>query len=223
MSLSDPPKIVACKALRDEILSVSDGLDVEFIEARLHDTPDKLRATVQEAITNTPGERTILLLYGRCSNGTAGLKAGPHRLVLPAVDDCISLLLGSRARYMEEHESQPGTYYYTRGWIEHIDDPYAEYKQIVPKYGEEKARRIALMIMNGYTRVALIDTGSYPLDEYEPYVREVSEFYNLPVEHLVGSLRYIEKLVKGPHDKEFIVIEPGGELDERIFWELDAS
>jgi hypothetical protein len=223
MSLADPPKIISCKALHDEILSVADGLDLEFVEARLHDVPDKLRATVQAAIDTTPGERTILLLYGRCSNGTAGLKAGPHRLVLPAVDDCISLLLGSRERYREEHQSQPGTYYYTRGWIEYIDDPYAEYKQIVPKYGEEKARRIALMIMDGYTRVALIDTGSYPIEQYEPYVREVSEFYNLPVEHLAGSLRYIEKLVKGPHDREFIVIEPGGVLEERIFWELDAS
>jgi hypothetical protein len=118
---------------------------------------------------------------------------------------------------MEEHGSQPGTYYYTRGWIEYIDDPYAEYKQIVPKYGEEKARRIALMIMNGYTRVALIDTGSYPLEEYEPYVREVSEFYSLPVEHLVGSLRYIEKLVKGPHDGVHRHRARRG-TDERIFW-----
>ena len=223
MALEDPPKVIACKALRDEVTSVADGLDVEFIEARLHDVPDKLRDTVQEAIDNTPGSRTILLLYGRCSNGTAGLKAGRHRLILPAVDDCISLLLGSRARYFEEHAKHPGTYYYTRGWIEYIDDPYAEYKQIVPKYGEEKARRIALMILEGYTRVALIDTGSYPLDQYEPYVREVGEFYDLPVEHLAGSLRYIEKLVKGPHDREFIVIEPGGVLEERIFWELDSD
>ena len=87
-------KIISCATIRDEVESLAGGIEIEYCDGFLHDTPDKLRETLNERIAATPGECTILLAYGRCSNGTAGLVAGSHRLVLPAVDDCISLLLG---------------------------------------------------------------------------------------------------------------------------------
>jgi hypothetical protein len=218
------PKIISCEVLRNEVERVNPGYEVEFFEGALHDYPDKLRAAVQERISATPGERDILLCCGRCSNGTAGLLAGPHRLVLPAVDDCIALLLGSRQRYLEEHSGQPGTYYYTRGWIDFIDDPYKEYLKILPKYGEEKAARVARLIMQHYTRLAVIETpGVAGLDEKRDYLEMVSAFYDLPVEHLQGSLRFLEKLMDGPHDEEFVVVEPGEELEEARFWALAQS
>jgi hypothetical protein len=54
MGLSDPPKVIACDTLRDEIRHVVDGqreLEIELCEGLLHDYPDKLRATVQEHIS----------------------------------------------------------------------------------------------------------------------------------------------------------------------------
>ena len=148
--------------LRNEIEAVlardGRGLEVDFVDGALHDYPDKLRAELQERIDAIPGDCDVYLSCARCSNGTVGLRGGEHRLVLPAADDCISLLLGSRARYLEEHGAQPGTYYYTRGWIDFIEDPYKEYLKIVPKYGEEKSARVARMIMEHYTRVAVIET-----------------------------------------------------------------
>jgi hypothetical protein len=213
-----PLKIIACETLRDEVSRVAGGLEVEFCEGLLHDYPDRLRATVQGRIDATPGSRTILLAYGRCSNGLAGLRAGPHRLVLPAVDDCISLLLGSRDEYLRQFAQYPGTYYYTRGWIEYIEDPYQEYLQMIPKYGEEKAAAIARLILANYTRVALVDTGTYSLEDCRGYLETVSAFYDLPIAVLPGSLRLLERLVSGPHNGEFIVVEPGEELIERRFW-----
>jgi hypothetical protein len=218
-----PPKIIACGALRDEVSALAGDIDAEFLEGQLHDTPDALRAALQERIDATPGARTILLAYGRCSNGTAGLKAGPHRLVLPAVDDCISILLGSRERYLREFAAHPGTYYYTRGWIEDIQDSYQVYLKLIPKYGEEKAAMLSRMELANYTRVALIDTHSYAIEKYEPYVRTVAEFYDLALARLEGSLRLMGKLLHGPHDGEFIVVEPGGELEERLFWDLAGA
>ena len=215
------PKIISCEVLRNEVERVNPGYEVEFFEGALHDHPDRLRATVQERIDATPGEREILLCCGRCSNGTAGLRAGPHRLKLPAVDDCISLLLGSKQRYLEEHGRQPGTYSYTRGWIDFIDDPYKEYLKILPKYGEEKAARVARLIMENYTRLAVIETpGVAGLDEKREYLETVSAFYDLPVEKLSGSLRFLEKLMNGPHDEEFLIVEPGEVLEESRFWAL---
>ena len=215
------PKIISCEVLRNEVECVNPGYEVEYFEGALHDYPDRLRAAVQERIAATPGERDILLCCGRCSNGTAGLKAGPHRLVLPAADDCISLLLGSRERYLEVHGRQPGTYYYTRGWIDFIDDPYKEYLKIVPKFGEEKARYVARLIMQNYTRLAVIETPGVPgIEEKQTYLDTVSAFYELPVDRLPGSLRFLEKLMSGPRDEEFLVVEPGDVLEESRFWAL---
>jgi Protein of unknown function (DUF1638) len=215
--------IIACKTIRDEVESLRGDIAVDYCDGFLHDTPEKLRQTLNERIAAIPGEGTILLGYGRCSNGTAGLSAGRHRIVLPAVDDCIALLLGSRATYKREFAEHPGTYYYTRGWVEELEDPYREYLKMIPRMGEPKARMVAHMMLESYTRVAIIDTGTYDLAKCESYVQTVSEFYSLPVHRLRGSLRLLEKLVRGPHDGEFMIVEPGEVLAERRFWQLDEQ
>jgi hypothetical protein len=217
-------KIISCEVLRNEVECVNPGYEVDFFEGALHDYPDRMRAAIQQRIDDTEGEREILLCCGRCSNGAAGLDAGPHRLVLPAVDDCISLVLGSREDYLTEHRAQPGTYYYTRGWIDFIQDPYKEYLKIVPKFGEEKAAMVARMIMEHYTRVAVIETPGVPgVADKRAYLDEVCAFYDLPLEPLTGSLRFFEKLMGGPYDDEFIVVEPGDSLEERRFWGLPGA
>ncbi len=218
--MDERPRIVSCEVLRDEIERVNPGYEIEFVEGALHDYPDRLRAQLQERIDAAPAGCPVLLCCGRCSNGTVGLRAGDHRLVVPAVDDCIALLLGSRERYLEEHARAPGTYYYTRGWIEFIEDPYQEYLKMIPKYGEERAAQLERMILANYTRVAVIDTGTWDVEAFRDYLETAAAFYGLPIEELRGSLRYFEKLVRGPHDDEFIVVEPGEELDESRFWAL---
>jgi len=218
--MTEPRKIIACEVLRDEIERVAGDTEIEFFDGLLHDYPDRMRATINEKIAATSGACEILIACGRCSNGAVGLKAGPHRLILPAVDDCISLMLGSRERYLQEFAAVPGTYYYTRGWIDYLEDPYKEYLKIIPKYGEEKAAKVAHMIMAHYKRIAVIDTGTYDIAAVQPYIDTVAAFYDLPIETLKGSMRLMEKLLSGPHDEEFIVVEPGDELDEPRFWAL---
>lgn len=81
---------------------------------------------------------------------------------------------------------------------------------------------LARMILANYTRVALVDTGVVPLAALRPYGDMVVAFYALPVEVLPGSLRYVRKLIEGSRDAEFLVVEPGGTLDEAQFWELES-
>jgi hypothetical protein len=216
-------KLIACSTIRDEVEALRGDIPVEYLEGFLHDTPDVLRTRISECIDAAPAGSTVLLAYGRCSNGTAGLAAGDHRLILPVCDDCISMLLGSRRAYMREFAEHPGTYYYTRGWIEELEDPYREYLKMIPRVGEEKARMVAHMMLESYTRVAVIDTGTYDLEKAHEYVDTVSKFYGLPVAQMEGSLRLLEKLIRGPHDEEFIIVEPGQVLTEKIFWDLGAT
>ena len=201
------PSIIACKTLVDEVESLRGSVQVDYCDGFLHDTPEKLRQTLNERIAATPGEGTILLAYGRCSNGTAGLVAGAHRLVLPAVDDCIALLLGSRRAYKREFAAHPGTYYYTRGWVEELEDPYREYLKMIPRMGEQKARMVAHLMLESYTRVAIIDTGSYDLAKVRVVrPRRSPSSTACRCTGCPARLRLLEKLVRGPHDGEFLIV-----------------
>ena len=97
-------------------------------------------------------------------------------LVIPKAHDCITLFLGSRARYQEQFEDFPGTYWYAQDYIErddgsggslalgsgldtNVDEVYAEY---VEKYGQDNADYL-MEVMGAwkqhYKRAAYIDLG----------------------------------------------------------------
>ena len=75
------------------------------------------------AAAAAPKVGTIILGYGLCSRAVVGLRAEGCTLVVPRVDDCIAIFLGSGDAYRTQHCSEPGTYYLTKGWIEAGDAP----------------------------------------------------------------------------------------------------
>ena len=77
-------------------------------------------------------------------------------------------------------------------------------------------------------RIVMVDRHANPGGHWNdayPFVRlhQPAAFYGLPMESLSGWLRYLGKLVHGPHDDEFIVVEPEAELEERRFWALATT
>ncbi|MGI6679237.1 MAG: DUF1638 domain-containing protein [Dehalobacterium sp.] len=132
-------KIFACRTLEDEILEIlPKDLDYEFLEYRLHRTPDKLRQELKKRIEEAAEYDTLLFGYGLCSNGVAGLNSEKHRMVVPRVHDCISLLLGSRNEYDAQFEQYSASYYLSKGWIKQKGDPMSEYNEFCDNYGERK-------------------------------------------------------------------------------------
>jgi len=117
--------LLACDVLADEIAALSAGLDglirpVVWLEMGLHDHPDLLRTKIQETIAQIeqqPDVATILLAYGTCGLGLAGLRAGRCALVIPKAHDCVSILLGSVARHVAVLRESPDVYFYSPGWI----------------------------------------------------------------------------------------------------------
>jgi hypothetical protein len=116
------------------LLLLPEGVTYEVLDFGLHLTPEKLRDQLQEAIDGASAEAdTIILGYGLCSMAVVSLKANGCTLVIPRVDDCIAIFLGSRAAYQKQFGQEPGTYYLTKGWVEVNDTPFAEYEQLVEK------------------------------------------------------------------------------------------
>ena len=138
--------VLACATVVEEMLPLMpEGMEHRVLEFGLHAYPDKLRSTLQtnidELVQAHPGEDvTILLGYGLCSQAMVGIEACACTLVVPRVDDCIAIFLGSRAAYNTQAGSEPGTYYLTKGWVEVGETPFSEHQRTVEKFGEQRCR-----------------------------------------------------------------------------------
>jgi len=204
-------KVIACATVIEEmLLHLPPGMDYQVLDFGLHVNPEALRRALQGAIdASTTSADTILLGYGLCSQGVVGLRANSCTLVVPKVDDCIAIFLGSGEAYKAQSRTEPGTYYLTKGWIEAGDSPFDEYDSLVEQYGEQKARWLMGRVLKNYTRLALINTGQYELERYRDYSRRTAERFGLRYEEIPGSNALIKKMLHGPRDDEFVVARPG--------------
>lgn len=213
-------KIIACATVIEEMLPLlPPGVAHLTLDFGLHVNPDQLRRTLQDAVDESANQMdTIILGYGLCSQAVIGLQANGCTLVVPRVDDCIAIFLGSRAAYKQQSRAEPGTYYLTKGWIEVGDSPFAEYDRLVERYGLERADWVIGVMLRNYTRLALINTGQYELERYRDYARRTAARFGLRYEEIEGSTALVKKMVYGPWDDEFVVVPPGGTIGYEAFF-----
>jgi hypothetical protein len=203
-------KLIACAAVIEDMLPfIPPRMSYEVLDFGLHTDPKSLKIALQNAINSSaPDIDTILLGYGLCSQAVVGLRSGSRTLIIPRVDDCIAIFLGSAAEYQKQCHIVPGTYYLTKGWIESGDTPFSEYDILVKHYGEQTAQRIINQILKNYTRLVFINTGNN-LKYYREHARSMAERFKLRYEEIQGSDAIIQKMLYGPWDDEFVIIPPG--------------
>ena len=204
-------KLIACTAVTDEMSPfIPPRMSYQVLDFGLHTNPKSLKRALQNAINSSaPSIETILLGYGLCSQAVVGLRSGNHTLIIPRVDDCIAIFLGSADEYHRQYCSVPGTYYLTKGWIEFGDTPFSEYDILVKHYGEQIAQRITNQLLKNYARLAFINTGNNELGHYRQRARSMADRFSLRYEEIQGSNAIIKKMLYGPWDDEFIIIPPG--------------
>ena len=204
-------RVIACATVIEEMLAfLPADVTHEVLDFGLHLRPEKLREALQTKIDEaSQGADVLLLGYGLCSMAVVGLQARTAYLVIPRVDDCIAIFLGSCAAYKVQARQEPGTYYLTKGWIEVGDTPFDEHLQLVEKYGEARALRMTKLMLKNYKRLAFINTGQYEIERYREYAQKTADSFALRFEEIEGSSALVQKMVNGPWDDEFVVIQPG--------------
>ncbi len=204
-------KLIACAAVIEEMLPfIPPRMSYEVLDFGLHTDPKSLKMALQNAIDSSdPLIETILLGYGLCSQAVLGLRSGSRTFIIPRVDDCIAIFLGSAVEYRKQYSIVPGTYYLTKGWIESGETPFSEYEILVKRYSEQIAQRIINKILKNYTRLALINTGNNELEYYREHARSMAERFNLRYEEIQGSDAIIKKMLYGPWNDEFVIVPPG--------------
>jgi hypothetical protein len=197
------------------------GAECETLDFGLHVNPEKLKKTLQEKI-DASEKGTILLGYGLCSRAVVGLRSETCSLVVPRVDDCISIFLGSREAYLRQMKAEPGTYYLTKGWIEAGDNLFGSYHQMVERYGPEQAERLIKRMLQNYTRLVFINTGKYQVEHYREYSKQMASRYDLRFEEITGSPTLVAEMINGPWDGDFVVVPPGQAISYEDFYPFDS-
>jgi hypothetical protein len=215
--------VIACHVLWRELChfaSLSPHVfTFNFVKQGLHNTPELLKVQLQTAVDEAPEEcDAVLLGYGLCSNGAAGVVARSKPLVIPRAHDCITFFLGSKERYREYFDAHPGTYWYTPGWIECSLQPGLERynflrRDYVEKYGEDNADYLMEMEqgwMKEYSNAAYIDLGFSDTVRFKEYTRECAQWLGWKTDELQGDSRMIQAFVGGEWDSDrFLIVEPG--------------
>ena len=219
-------KVLACATVMEEMLPLlPPDVSYQVLDFGLHINPENLKRALQEAVDAAVGTaEEVILGYGLCSMAVIGLRANGCTLVVPRVDDCISIFLGSACAYKQQARSEPGTYYLTKGWLEVGDTPFDEYDRLAEKYGAKKAEWVIREMLKHYTRLALIDTGRQAdLERYREQTRSLADRWNLRFEEIQGSDALVRQMLFGPWDGGFVVVPPGETIRYEHFFPADAS
>lgn len=223
-----PIVVIACKVfetLLKEYLPEGMADQVNFLDYGLHRVPSKLTWTLQDAVDSVEDPSLIVLGYGLCGNGLKGIRSGKHTLLVARADDCIAILLGSREAYMREFESEPGTYYLTKGWLESGSDPLKEYHEYLEKYGQKDAEWIMDQQYQNYRRLVFVAHNQEDFVKYRSRAQEVARYcerWGMQYEEILGSDSYVRRLIEAAQDLtkadgDFLVIPPGGEINQQDF------
>lgn len=217
--------VIACNVLRDQIESLGEfPYDFIYLEQGLHRTPGKLHEQLQATIDACSDYDRLLLGYGLCSRALIGLHGTPGQtIIIPRIDDCIGISMGERVRFYEEFLRNPGTYYFTKGWVEAAEDPLKEYHKIAEKYGKEIADWTARESLKHYGRTVFIKTAAEVHQPSREYAQEFAKFFNLRFEEMNGSPAYLNKLLKGPWDGDFVIVSGGAAVDDEMFKKVEEE
>jgi len=209
--------VISCKTIEKELNAAMQLTDcafpVRWLEPGLHNTPKILAGVLQENLDACYDADTVLLAMGFCGNSVVGLHTHNFQLVLPRVDDCISLMLGS----MEERKKHFATYFMTEGWLKGERNIWKEYEYCIQRYGEKLGKTLFDMMFQNYHNLALINTGCYEMAPAEEETRKIADSLHLQYQEICGTLSYLQSLLRGPWPADrFVIVPPNSVLTGRM-------
>jgi hypothetical protein len=229
-------KLISCEVIFREMCAAvarsPHQVDVEFLPKGLHDLgAPSMREALAAAVADAELAQydAILMGYGLCGNGLAGLRAVSVPIVIPRAHDCIALLFGSRHDHRRYFEENSGVFFRSTGWLERGQSLAqlaqtrtgvgATLEELIAKYGEDNGRYLFEEIyryQSAYRQLTFIETGLEPDASFEERARTEAAAKGWTFATIRGRLDLFERLVGGRWDAgDFLVVEPGYEIVAR--------
>lgn len=214
--------VIACSVLQRELEAVIShrDIDLKLLDQDLHRTPQLMPLRIKEAISQaeSEGAKRLILGYGLCSNGLAGITAN-RPLVMPRCHDCIAMIVGSPAKYRQLFRRNPGTYYLTAGWLDVGKDPLTIVER---EYSASVGLEDAMWVMNTelthYTHFCYLKNGLGNDTFNKRRVLENCRALGKEYMELECTLDYFQALIDGPHPPDdFLSLSPEEKITEAMF------
>lgn len=210
--------ILSCTSLLDFVnaAQVSQGTSfpVYTLDRAMHVEPEEMRAAMLRQMAALPEEfDTVLVAMGFC--GGVWHQTGFDRtVVIPRVDDCISLLLHTDDDFHPNLKEDGHLYLYE-------NDP-KDFSALTLMHNTNSfTQDLDLKNMNreflfemwfhNYRNMDVIDTGLNDCysEEYAAAAQAQADQIKADLDYVPGGILLLEKLVSGRWDEQFIVAGPG--------------
>ena len=217
--------VLGCSSLEAYIdaAQAAAGTDypVVLMDRAYHSEPADMRAHLIAALNDLPEGVTVLAAMGFCGGSWERLTT-PRTLVLPHVDDCITLLMHTPHRRGVDLK-EPGHFYLVNDTQRELA-PETIYEHLREEYGPENGPYIFEDWFRNYTFVDVVDTGLNRCHEpeYVDMAARNAALIRASWQYVPGSNVLLEKLLRGEWDGDFRLFRPGETITAMDFLPPDA-
>lgn len=211
--------IVGCSSMAKAVFAAQKKMNTDyptvFIDRKYHADPAAMRDHLSAAIRDLPGSiDAVLTAMGFCGGSWADIDTD-KTVVIPRVDDCISLMLHTDDTW--HFNLKQATHLYMR-------DAYGESfgamrEMLRKKYGRQKGDETFAGWFAPFTDLDVIDAGLYDChnEKFRDKAAAEAAATGCNLNYVRGSNILMEKLVSGRWDHQFIVAPPHHLLSEKDF------
>ena len=203
------PVILTCSSLAEYVkhaqVNMGTAWPVVELDKRYHVEPKDMRDRILDAIGDLSKDHdTILVSMGFCGGSWDQITA-PCRIVIPRVDDCVSLLLQRGDAYVPNLKKMGHLYLYEKNVSESL------FSRIGEDVDEELSEELIEMYFGNYHHLDIIDTGYNDcyVEKYVEAAQEEADRIHMALGYVEGGIHLLEKLVAGEWNEQFLVAEKG--------------
>jgi hypothetical protein len=198
------------------------GVDfpVVCLNMNLHATPKKMR----EELIMTMSKRipkaydTVLVAQGYCG-GVWEDVAFDRKVVIPRVDDCVTMALQMTDHYSPDLKKKG--HYYLFNIMSGLFSPKKMFNKFTKQYGKEKTQEIFDDWFKDYPYLDVVtsECENRNNQKYQSEIQDSAQLIKAQIQYVPGSNLLIEKLLTGRWDEQFIVKAPGERISMSDFFE----
>ena len=211
--------ILTCSSLEEHVRLAQENMGTDHpvyvVDKKYHVEPKDMREQILRRLPELAGRHdTLLVAMGFCG-GSWDQVAAPCRVVIPRVDDCVTLLLQRGDAYSPNLKRMGHLYVYERDPSESLMFRVGE------DVDEELAEELIELYFANYRHLDIIDTGLADCysEAYVEAVQREADRIHAELDYVEGGIHVLEKLVSGRWDEQFLVAERGHLIRHGDFFE----
>lgn len=220
----DHTVIFACSSLESYVEEAQGKMHtfypVIYLDKKNHSEPQNMRQCIVAAEGELPDQvTTVLVAMGFCGGSWDSVQFS-RRVVIPRVDDCVSLMLQTDGVYCPNPKEYGHLYMMERNPDDFSFEKMFQDGQM--DYDGIDREMLFHFYFDSYTNLDIIDTGLNDCysERYAQIAQRNADFIHATLDYTQGSNLLLEKLVSGRWDRQFLVAEPGHRITHGDFFVL---